>query len=362
MKVLMVGVDDSGKGGMWSVVKNYLDDPAFCRKANLTYLPVSTTGSAVKRILYTWKALRRVRKELRMQDFEIVHIHMSEKGSVFRKGAVQAMAKRAGCRTILHLHGAMFEDWYRACSPPIQKRIRRILNTADRILLLGEYWRGFIGSLVDDPAKIKVLYNAVECPGNNRYREQGRNLLFLGAVDHRKGIDDLLAAMARIEAQLPPDVRLHIYGPDVRGDIQQRIRNAGLETRVNYCGWLAPEMRETCFQSVMLNLLPSYHEGLPMTILETMAYGIPNISTPVAAIPEVVENGKNGLLIPPGNPEALGQAILTLTTQDSLRMAMSDAAFEEIRCRFTLEQHKNALFSLYRQLAAEPLKQPERKR
>lgn len=76
-----------------------------------------------------------------------------------------------------------------------------------------------------------------------------------------------------------------------------------------YKGWLDKSKQNEVFSNIALNVLPSYNEGLPMSILETMAYGIPNISTRVAAIPEVISD-KNGYLIYTGDKKALKEAIL----------------------------------------------------
>ena len=69
----------------------------------------------------------------------------------------------------------------------------------------------------------------------------------------------------------------------------------------------------------MLHVLPSYREGLPMSILETMGQGIPNISTRIASIPEVIQDGENGFLITLGDVEALQNRILKLVSEDRLR-------------------------------------------
>ena len=84
---------------------------------------------------------------------------MAERGSVYRKGIVMKLAKIFSSKIVLHMHGAEFEVWYRSLKPKAQKKIRNILDMSDAIIILGNYWKGFIGSIVSDPDKVKVVYN-----------------------------------------------------------------------------------------------------------------------------------------------------------------------------------------------------------
>lgn len=109
----------------------------------------------------------------------------------------------------------------------------------------------------------------------------------------RKGIDDLLQAFASIVNEIPEDIMLTLYGDDHDSEekIQDKINRYKLQERVHYMGWLTKDNRADVFRNTIVNVLPSYNEGLPMTILESMGYGIPNISTSIAAIPEAIVDG-----------------------------------------------------------------------
>ena len=349
MKVLMVGVDKQTKGGMWSVVENYLNDKPFCEKVNLKYIPTSITGSKVSRILFTFRAYLKIFFSLIKDNYDIVHVHMSERGSVYRKNIVISMAKCFHCKTVLHMHGAEFEKWYLKSDEKKQSFVRDVVNRADSVLILGEYWKPFISSLLTDKRKLKVLYNAVKVESANQYNEKARDFLFLGAVVERKGIYDLLDAFADIDSQLDEDCRLLIYGPDFDGRIGEEIAKRNLENRVIYKGWLDKSKRNEVFSEVSVNILPSYNEGLPMTILETMAYGIPSITTEIAAIPEAV-NDSNGYLIAPGDKGALSAAVLESVKNSDLRIAKSKSAYNTAKEKFSIEHHINELLKVYEDL------------
>lgn len=352
MRVLMVGVDKQTKGGMWTVAENYLRTKSFVEATNLEYIATSITGTIPRRLIFTAKALLKILGKLIKNKYDIVHVHMAERGSVYRKNIVIHMAKWFGCRVIIHMHGAEFETWYRKLDGRKQLGVRRILSRADRILILGEYWMEFIQSLVRDKSCVSVLHNTVQVPRQNPYDPEAGHMLFLGAVGKRKGIFDLLEAVKRIDDKLPEKTKLMIYGPESDSPIEDTIRRLGLTDRVKYYGWLSGEQKTDVFRKTAVNILPSYHEGLPMTILETMAWGIPNISTDVAAIPEAV-NEENGALICPGDVQQLAEEILRILNDTECRKQKSCAAFKKAASEFSLDNHIAKLLEIYRELERE---------
>lgn len=349
MRVLMVGVDRQTKGGMWTVAENYLHSKEFVDCANLTYVATSITGTIPKRLWFTAKALLKIAVQLIKREHDIVHVHMAERGSVYRKNLVICLAKLFGCKVVIHMHGAEFETWYRGLKPKKQHGIRRILNKADKVLILGKYWENFVCGLVDDEKKVCVVHNAVAVPAENQYNPDADKLLFLGVVGQRKGVFDLLQAIKKIEHQLPASAKLLLYGPEGERSVAGAIEELELQNRAEYKGWLPGEKRPEVFQQTAVNILPSYHEGLPMTILETMAYGIPNISTNVAAIPEAVKED-NGALICPGDIDSLAQTILEMMGNGAYRQQKSRKAYETVKTEFSIENHVAKVLEIYREL------------
>ena len=350
MKVIMSGVDDVGKGGMWTVVENYLQNSDFCEKTQLLYMPTASAGSKARRIVIFLKGLLRIRKALKSGQYDIVHLHLSERGSLTRKRIIQDMAHKAGCKTILHMHGADFEDWYRSCAPGEQQHIRDVISAANKVLILGEYWRQFIGSLMTDQNRLEVLYNAVPVPKASSFSTDSKDIMFLGALIERKGIFDLIRAYAGIKDKLPAGCKLVLCGS---ADQEAMDAAHALATKervddvIEWKGWITPEARNAVMDKAAVNVLPSYREGLPMTILETMAGGIPNITTNVAAIPEAIEDNVNGVLIAPGDAVGLAAALLNLLTDDETRQRYSQVGLTIMRARFSLDAHIDHLLDIY---------------
>lgn len=349
MRVLMVGVDQQTKGGMWTVAENYLQSDFFVDQTNLEYVSTSITGSVPARLLFTAKAILKIAGKFLKNHYDIVHVHMAERGSVYRKNIVISLAKLFRSKVVIHMHGAEFQVWYQSLSDAKQQGVRNILNKADKILILGQYWKDFICSLVAEKDRVCVLHNAVCVGAQNPYNLGATNMLFLGVVGQRKGIFDLLQAVKIADDQLPANAVLTIYGPEAEGRIDDEIKKLELSHRAVYKGWLSSDKKPEVFAGTAVNILPSYNEGLPMTILETMAYGIPNISTNVAAIPEAV-NEENGAIICPGDIAHLAREIIQLMNDAKIRKEKSACAFEKVKTAFSIDAHIHKVLDLYREL------------
>jgi glycosyltransferase involved in cell wall biosynthesis len=113
-------------------------------------------------------------------------------------------------------------------------------------------------------------------------------------------------------------------------------------------GWVSGEEKNAILAQTMINVLPSYNEGLPMTILETMLYGIPNISTNIASIPEVIKDGVNGFLISPGDIDSLVCKIKELIDDRKLRQKFSVNSYDLVNNSFSLEHNVGQLKECYR--------------
>lgn len=352
MNVLMVGVDRTRKGGMWAVAENYRNDKGFCRQTNLVYIPTATFGSVPRRLLFSARAFVRIYRQLHGQKTEIVHIHMAEKGSTFRAGIVEKIAGRFGCKIIIHIH-AEYKGWYLKSGKLTQRIIRGVLNGADCLLIPGHYWEQFFRSITEPSKKIEILSNGVSLPPSNPYSGAAPNLLYFGVLDRQKGIFDLLNAIKQIDRELPSTVKLVVCGTDRNHKVQKAVENLKLTDRVEMKGWVEAEQKQEIFEQTMIHILPSYSEALPMSVLETMSYGIPNISADVAAIPEVIRNGENGILIKPSDVEGLVQAIRELISDTKKRTRFSKAGYLTVKENFTAKKHINDLLRIYNEILQE---------
>lgn len=335
VKVLMCGSELSVKGGMVSVIKNYLGYENW-KEFQITYVPTHTEKNKLFVAAYFLLAYLRLLLLALLGRYQIIYLHTAERGSFYRKSLLVRTMKMLRIRTVMHHHAAEFEEFYAAASPKRKAYINKTLEMADLNIVLSKRLIPMIKEKAPR-ANVQVLYNAVEVPDQNPYSGKGRNILFLGRLGHRKGTYDLLTAMEDLKKDLPEDVQFYLCGDGEVDQVKEEVRKRGLERRVAHIGWIDGEKKKAYMKESMLNVLPSYNEGLPMTILETMAMGIPNISTNIASIPEVIEEGQNGYMIRPGDVETLKQDILLLAENEEKRCRISEQAWETVKNSFSLD-------------------------
>ena len=156
------------------------------------------------------------------------------------------------------------------------------------------------------------------------------NLLFLGFVYKEKGVFDLVNLLKSHHAYYSGRVHLYIAGGKYEEDrLVNEIEEFHLHDVVTFLGWVTGEKKEALFDLADAYVLPSYKEGLPMSILEAMSHGLPILATNVGGIPELVENGVNGFLFSPGDIVAIQESIDILLTNRNIQKHMGEMS----RCR-----------------------------
>lgn len=348
MKVLIVGSDLKVKGGMVSVIRNYIDEKNWSH-SEITYIPSYIENSLLPMLTYYLKAIILIQKHLMSKQVDLVHLHMSERGSFYRKSTLIMLCKLYRVKIILHHHGAEFENFYLFSNKVVKRYIRYILNTVDLNLVLSHRLVPMLQG-IQPKAKVKVLYNAVRNYPNIRYNPLAKGVLILGRLGERKGTYDLLRAIRYLDQRLPKELIFYLCGDGEIDQVEDLVIDYRIEHRIGHIGWIDAAKKEEILKDTMIHVLPSYNEGLPMSILETMAYGIPNISTRIASIPEVILHEKNGYLIEPGDLEALAIYIEKLVKDTKLRTAMSQQAYRMIQQRFSIENHMERLEQYYKKV------------
>lgn len=337
LRILMCGSRLNVGGGMVSVIKNYLGFPDW-GGCSIRYVPTHIESNPLLLLLYFFQAWLRIMIKALRREIDVAYLHTAERGSFFRKAFLVRTLKKLGVKTVMHHHAAEFEEFYAALPARGKAFVNKTLETADLNIVLSERLIGMIADKAPK-ANIRVLYNAVKAPERNPYSGEGRNILFLGRLGERKGVYDLLCAVRALDEKLPEDIRFCLCGDGEIEKVRETSEQMGVAHRIAHVGWVDGAQKDAFMAGAMINVLPSYHEGLPMSILETMARGIPNISTAIASIPEVIDDGSSGLLIMPGDTHALAQALETLICDPELRMQMSARAWKRISDDFSLSAH-----------------------
>jgi glycosyltransferase involved in cell wall biosynthesis len=352
--VLMVGTDLDGMGGIRAVVRGYIEAGLF-ERIPITYVATHRYGSAWGKVRAALTGWARVAVLLHTLDAPLVHVQLASRASFWRKSVVCALARLAGRPYLLHVHGAEFHQFYeQESSPAVQRIIRGFLAKAALVIALSEEWRTRLLRICP-AARIEVLPNAVAVPdrGDRCPGEVRPTLLFLGEICRRKGIYDLIRALARVGARVP-QLELVCGGAGAIEEIRGLAQGLGLQGRVVCTGWMDADRKRAELARASIFVLPSYAEGMPMALLEAMSWGLPVLTTPVGGVPQVITHEANGLLVQPGDIEALAAAIVRLMEEPELRARLGAAARETIEARFSLDASVARLLEIYRRFGIEP--------
>jgi glycosyltransferase involved in cell wall biosynthesis len=346
LNVLMLGPDIIVKGGISSVEKIILESSLLTEnEINFIFLPTHRDLDKAGKLIFAGYALLKFFGLLLMNKIDLVYIHMSADASFFRKSIFVMVSKLYRKRIVLHMHSSEFDIFYEKSGKFIKKYIKFIYKKTDKLIVLtqkwGEVYKQFVASY-----KIIVIYNSVEVPGNNLYNPDNKFITFLGILGKRKGTYDLLDVIPDIIRDYPM-VKFVLAGNGEIDRVNNIIQQKGLEANVVVPGWINQNQKDELLRKTIIYVLPSYYEGLPMSVLEAMSYGLPVITTQVGGMSEVISNGTEGILITPGDKEALRNSILSLLSNEEIRRSLSDNGYKKIKEFYNSEQFCEKLLEVF---------------
>lgn len=270
---------------------------------------------------------------------EIVHINTASYWS-FWENALYVMTSRVFLRkTILHIHGGKFEQFYERSNNYPKFLMRGILNMPNKVIVLSSSWKQFLVKLVPEN-KISVVENFVDLSEFEKFRKKAKysnktnhviTVLFVGGSGAEgKGLYVTLNAAQLVVKQFKNVVFVFVACSGVKG-LETICKQNGLTEYVQILGFVRNPEKSMLFCKSDIFVLPSYAEGLPITMLEVMAAGLPVIASSVGAIPDVIQEGRNGFLIRAGDYSALAEKILLLASDAGLRQEIAQNNIAKIR-------------------------------
>jgi colanic acid/amylovoran biosynthesis glycosyltransferase len=276
-------------------------------------------------------------QELRSRKIDHLHNHFADSSCTVSMLA----AALANIRFSFTLHGPyiFFE--------PYRWRLDLKIRQALFVICISHYCRSQ-AMFLSDPEhwnKLHIIHCGIDL---NRYRpvphpSDQKRLLYIGRLSAAKGVPILLQAIASLTAQ-HPEVLLTIIGdgPD-RQALETQSAQLGLTHHLKFVGYQSQESVCQYLQACDIFVLPSFAEGLPVVLMEAMATGVPVIATAIAAISELVEDGVNGYLVPPGAVEPLAHKLDQLLSNAQLRQSLGEAGRRKVEQAFNLHQEVDSL-------------------
>jgi glycosyltransferase involved in cell wall biosynthesis len=294
----------------------------------------------------------------------LLHVNITGRGSTIRKVALLTVARVLGLRYILHLHDYDYADYYRGRGPYLKRLIAMTFLGATAVVVLGRRDREVISQLFKLPTdRVIILHNAVPdpLPDVARVRHPGEpcHLLFLGYLSARKGVPELLRALASLP-MTTPRWRATLAGGGPIDEFRKLAEDLGILDKVSFPGWVDEAgVGALCAHADVL-VLPSHAEGLALSILEGLSHGLAVIATPVGAHSEVIEPEESGLFIPPGDVPALADAMARVINDASLRERLGRGARERFLAEFDVSRYASRLVDLHARMLRYEGAEPER--
>lgn len=344
-QIVMIGTDLAAPGGITAVVQSYLD-AGLAARWRLRYLASFHRAQTLNKLGCALRTLLQLTWLLLTRQVAGVHAHVAARGSFWRKGSYLWLAGAFGVPTLLHLHDGSFPAWFEAQSPRRQRWIRALLRRVDRVACLSEGWQARIAA-IEPRARFTVLPNPVHCPAAPGEPVAGE-LLFLGRLWPEKGLPVLLQAAQRLR-QEGLDFRLVCAGDGDMAAVQAALQRLGLADRVSLPGYVGGARKEALLARAAVFVLPSQFEGVPIGVLEAMAWGVPVVATPVGGIPETL-GPEGGRLVPVGDAEALTRALSELLRDPAAARRLGLAGRERAMARHAVAMVVQRLSTLYGEL------------
>jgi glycosyltransferase involved in cell wall biosynthesis len=358
IRVLMIGPGEGVGGGISTLVESFLPDLG--KQVLLHYLPsvkhrqLKDSGKLSFRNIKIAISLyfRFVLALVRFRP-QIIHLHTSQGIAWLKDTILVIIGRLAQCRVVLHIHGGNFDEIYINFPGILQLYTRKILGSVDVVISVSAEWKNRLTKLI--PAdRIFLLRNCIDVKSfqivNPDDPNKGVNIFFLGRVGLLKGTFDLIDAINSIESNAR---KFHVWiaGPEEKIGDFQRAQDCLVKYELTEICELLRSVNRTkalmLFREASIFVLPSYYEGLPMVVLEALAAGLPIVATKVGGIPEVVQDGYNGFLIPVGNIKALACKLKVLALDSDMRKLMGKRSREIAEREFNLESYIKQLVELY---------------
>ncbi len=351
VKILHVGPLPPPVGGMATVINNLataLTD--FCEVKVLNNIKTTAkTRSLFQGVVAQLRLLVRLAYLCLVWRPDVVHIHTCSWFSFWRSSADVVLARVLWRHVVLHIHGAEFKTFLDSLPPFMARLARMILSTCNRVIVLGQSWKNLLDCWCC-PARVKIVPNGVEMqPQRELIKDDVFTILCLANYERRKGQADLLHAVAAIRTTRP--IRVACLGYEAEPGQQLALltlaAELGLTDKIDISGSVTGAQKEAWWARASCFCLPSYNEGLPMSMLEAMARGVPVIATRAGAIPEAVDDRRDGFLYEAGDIPGLTSLIQKLLDDPVRAEIIGHAGRERLLQDFTLEQSCKLLLSIY---------------
>lgn len=348
MKVLLTGpniYDKNRLGGIITVANTILalfpEMEYFARSGE--------KGKGILGALWEFKSIiSRFRQRVGKGDLDIIHINSAfERSALVRDILFVRIARSHNIPVVLHIHGGKYFSF--SPDPATRKMISYILQSAQQIIVLGKKEKEIIQQNYGQE-NVHILQNALDFSAIPevlpKLTSPTIRFVYLGRIDEYKGLEDILDALVELKnSGFAFSYTLYGNGP-LTSSYTESCRNRLGDYFISG-GVVLGENKWQALNTCDVFLLPSLYEGLPMSLLEAMAVGALCITTPVGSIPEVIQDGENGLLVEINSPDQLQAKMEEICKVPNSFIPMAQKGQDTVEKTFNGEVFKTELTRIY---------------
>lgn len=343
-RVLIIAPGQHSRGGMDSMLNTVMDSE-LNRRYELTRLSLHRDGTAMRKIRAAAAGFRSMLWALMTSKPDVAWVHATKGASLQRKSIAVLLLRAAGVPTLMHLHSERAVESLERASGPVRWLTRTALGQCAVVVVLDASWVPRLASMVR--ADYRYVPNPVDVPvGVDRDSVHRGQVVQVGSLSEGKGVYTSLESFAAIRRACP-GATLHFVGDGpAAADLRRRVDSSGVANAVTIHGWLPHDRALRIVESSECVVLPSEAEGLPMALLEAMARAVPVVATPVGGVPQLLEGGKCGLLVPIGAADRLASEVIRVLTDAAFAEALGQAGRRRVIDGYSTPVFVNAMSSV----------------
>lgn len=375
-KVLVLGPLPPPYEGVAVMTQNILQASQWLDRWQLLHFNLRKPGGLTSKgalnfgnLFYSFAALFGLVGELLRRRPAIVHAALAQNRFGFlRDAALVLIVKAFRKRVLLHAFGGSFNEFSSSQGPVVRRVIVATLRLADRVAVVSPGLGAQFDGLVDS-ARIVAIPNAIDTEFDPPQGDphDGVNVLYLGKISVAKGAVDFARAACALKTATPAlKVRFRLVGSllerewnisfidnphGVTVQIRRALERPGCRDAIELGGEAAGDSKWRELANADIFVIPSYSEGLPLTLLEAMAAGLPVIATSVGAVPHLLPGAQQPFIVSPGDVDGLVGCIYRLANDPSLRRTLGGLNRQLVRDRYSLKTLAANLAAVYEELA-----------
>ena len=338
----MIGPSVESNGGVSAIIKQLIDSSKL--KDCISTIETHKEGTRLYKFFIAVKAF--LNFLLNAPFVDIVHIHLSLRASLYRKFPFFLFSKVLKKKTVIHMHEGEFDSLYSQLSSYSKKLVDYVINNVDCLVVLSDEWKEYFLLKFPGCKRVVVIHNSVVVEEMEIPHPLTHDILFLGTLNENKNPGALIEAVPSLIPEFP-DIKIYFAGNGNIDFYKKLASGLGISEYCDFLGWIDSSTRNTLFNKCSVICLPSNNEGLPMSLLEGMSFGLCPVSSAVGGIPSLIKTGSNGILCFQNDSKNISEAIFQLFRNKDFYNSLSLSANKTIFDKFNIDQISEQLLSEY---------------